>query len=494
MGPNVRVTTRLDIELDSALARVDAASAQASVLLIGLLSIAIAVELLASRLVMERRGVVLSQWRSRGATLPSIGLAAAAESIPLAALGGFVGATAAHVLAHGQTPWAWLLPPLVVAAVAPPVLSMWVAAKREVRSSTSVARRRGASAARLRRLGAEVLLVVVAAGSLVTLRLRGVGSSAGAVWSDVVVLAAPVLVALALAVMMVRAQSRVLSAARALATGRRGVVPLLAAARMRASGVATVALATAGVIAAVASSLAMTVSHAQVGAAWDSVGADVAITANAQAGLPEAIAALDGTSGLTVATATLVTGAQVIGPKIDERVDIAVVDADAMARLLAETPRNDAAALRSLTSAPGKDGAVPMLVAGAGRSWKGATLRWGDNSVPVTSVGAAPQLPRQLSTGRIVVVVASVALAAHLEPRRAADSGVGSRRRCCVAGRCDCCRESLGGHDRRDSGGLAQRAQRRPRDARARLAVRGSVRRRSHALCARGRPRGRVRF
>ena len=323
------------------------AAAQASVLLIGLLSIAIAVELLASRLVMERRGVVLSQWRSRGATLPSIGLAAAAESIPLAALGGVAGALAARVLVHGQTPWAWLLPPLVVAAVAPPLLAMWAAAKREARSSTSVAKRQRATAARLRRAGAEALLVVVAAGSLVTLRLRGVGSSAGAVWSDVVVLAAPVLVALALAVMMVRAQPRVLSAARALAARRRGAVPLLAAARMRASGVATAALATAGVIGALASSLAITVSHAQVDAAWDSVGADVAISTDAQGGLPEAVAALDGTGGLTVATATLVTSAQIIGPKVDDRVEIAIVDADAMTRLLAQTPLNDADALRT---------------------------------------------------------------------------------------------------------------------------------------------------
>jgi putative ABC transport system permease protein len=277
------------------------------------------------------------------------------------------------------------------------------------------------------------LLVVVAAGSLVTLRLRGVGSSAGAVWSDVVVLAAPVLVALALTIMMVRAQPRLLSVARSVAARAHGAVPLLAAARMRASGIATAALVTAGVVAALASSLAITVSHAQVDAAWDAVGGDVAIATDAQGGLPGAIWELDRTNGLTVATATLVAGAQVIGTKIDDNVDIAIVDADAMTRLLAETPLTDAPTLHSLTNTAAKDGSLPVLVTGSAQSWEGVTLRWGDDSVRVTSAGTAPQLPRQLASGRVLVVVDRAALVAALghdvPPTQAWVAGPGASQR-----------------------------------------------------------------
>ncbi len=420
LGSDVRVRTELDRVLDAAFARVDAASAQASVLLIGLLCVALAVQLLAARLVIERRAVVLSQWRLRGATLAAVGAASAGESVPLASLGGLFGALAARYATHGETPWAWLLPPLIVAALAPPVMAVWAAGTHGSPTRQTLGRHPGFSPARVRRLAAEALLMVAAVGTLATLRMRGVTASAGSVWTDIAVLAAPVLVSLALVVVMVRMQPRVLDAARTLAARSRGAVPLLAAARTRAGGTATAALVTAGAIAAISSSLAITVSHAQVAAAWDAVGADVAVATDAETGLPDAITALDGTHGLTVATSTLVTGAQVIGAKVDDRVEIAVIDADAMTRLLAATPgtdgrKGDTGNFDALTrDGLAADGAVPVMVLGATEAWKGVTMRWGRESVPVVAVGRASSLPAQITSDTLTVVVDRATLAAAL--------------------------------------------------------------------------------
>lgn len=423
LGPQVRVTTRLDRVLDDALARVDAASAQSSVVLIGILAVAVAVELLAAKLVVERRTPVLSQFRSRGGTLAAIGAAAAAESVLVAAFGGVIGAGLARYATHGATPWAWLLPPLVIAALAPPVLAVWAAAKvRTASARASSARGGGVSAVRVRRIAGEVLLVVAAAGSLITLRARGIGASQGAVLSDIPVLAAPVLVTLAVTVLIVRAQPRLLRAARSLGARSLGAVPLLAASRVRASGVAMAALVMAGAIAMMSASLATTVRDGQSAAAWDAVGADVAVTADAQGGLPEGIAALDGTgfddSGLydndrlTVATATLATGGQVIGSRVDERVSVVAVDANAMEQLLAQTGVSGSNALAALTTGPTADGSVPVLVTGGARNWSGVTLTWGDESLPVEWAGRSPVLPRQLPADGATVVIDRAALVA----------------------------------------------------------------------------------
>jgi putative ABC transport system permease protein len=147
------------------------------------------------------------------------------------------------------------------------------------------------------------------------------------------------------------------------------------------------------------------VSQGQVDAAWDAVGADAVGTTTAPAGLPQGVAALDGSRGLTVATATTIPGAQVIGSRLDTAVTIVAVDADAMARLLAASPAPDAPVLASLavrgTSAVDP---LPILLTG-GRGPETATLRWGDESVAVRPVGDASALPTNVTGTGIVAVV-----------------------------------------------------------------------------------------
>lgn len=404
-GTEATVTTRLDRVLDASLARIDAATAQASVLLIGVLATALLVELLAAGLVVARRARVLGQWRSRGATLPVVGLASAAESAGLAAVAGLVGVVAAGLVAGGSTPWAWTLPAIVAGAIPQPVLAILAARRATAGRRPPSGRRSGLTAPQVRRLAAEATVVLLALGALGTLAVRGVPASAGSVAADVVVLAAPVLVALAVSLGLVRAQPVVLRAARRAAARARDAVPLLAAARARAGGLATATLVTAAAIAAIAASVAGTASQGRADAAWEAVGADAAATTTTPAGLPPAVAALDGVDGLAVATAATIPAGQLIGTRLDQAVAVVAVDADAMARLLAATPAGEAPGLAALAARPGGvDDPVPVLVSG-GPGWEGATLRWGDDSVAVRPVGDAAPLPAWLTGEGDVVVV-----------------------------------------------------------------------------------------
>lgn len=394
------VTTHLDRVIDDALARVASGTAQSSVLLIGLLSVALLVQLLAAGLVVERRTAVLTQWRARGATLAAIGLAGAAESVPLALVAGLIGMFAAT--RGGVPPWAWVTPTLVAAALPQPVLAIRTAARASGTTRPTAGTRQRFTAARVRRLAAEVAVGLVALASLATLVLRGATAAAGSLWSDAVVLAAPVLVALAVALALTRLQPPLLAAARNLAVRSPGAVPLLAAARTRAGGLATTALVTATAIAAIAATIAPTVVQGRVDAAWDAVGADAGARLTGAGSLPPTVSALDGTDGLIVATATTIAGAQAIGPQLDRSVTIVAVDAEALARLVAATPTADVPGLGSLAS--GGPDAVPVLVP-AGQGWDGASLRWGEDSVTMRSVGAAPALPPSLDVDGPAVVV-----------------------------------------------------------------------------------------
>lgn len=407
-GSQPVVYTNFDAVVDAALARMAAASAQASVLLLGLLATAVLVELLVAGLLVERRAAVLVQWRARGASLPVVAVANLAEAAVVTAVGGGIGVVAAALVAGGVPPLAWVLPMLAAALVPQPVLAVRAAAGsiRPVRAS---GRRRPVSAATARRVAAEVMAGLVAAAALATLIARGVTASAGSVWSDVVVLAAPVLVALVAALGLVRAQPRAAALARSLAARRPGAVPLLAAARLRGEAFSVAALVVACTMAAIATTVSGTVRAGQVDAAWDAVGAEAAVSTNAVDGLPAAVTKLDGDAGLTLATAAVIPGAQLLGPGLDRSVTVVALDAEAFGRLLAATPStdrsssDDRAAALALIAAP-NPAAVPVLVAGLPDGAAGI-VRWGDERADVQALGAAPTLPPQLGlTGQPTVL------------------------------------------------------------------------------------------
>ncbi|MET9246249.1 FtsX-like permease family protein [Nonomuraea sp. NPDC003709] len=230
--------TRLDGVLRNVSSQVDAASAQASILLITLLAVAVLVLLLAADLLVHRRAPALAAARQRGMSLPVIGGELLLESAVMALLAAAAGLGLARAVAPGVS-WEWVAPVVVTAVAAGPAFGTLTAARttrdRRVPANRG-ARRWVRNTVRLRRAALETGVLAAASGAIVALYQRGIGGG-------VLPASAPALGALAGALMLARALSLVMrfvlkrllrssrplavfGAARAAATSAR-VLPLL---------------------------------------------------------------------------------------------------------------------------------------------------------------------------------------------------------------------------------------------------------------------------
>ncbi|WP_421733200.1 FtsX-like permease family protein [Cellulomonas sp.] len=404
------VTTRLDRLLEDAQDRVEATTAQAAVVLSGVVAAALLVLVLAASLLVRRRATVLAHQRALGASLSTLAAAAAAESLALVAVGACVGLALAAVVVPGPVPWAWVVPPLVLAALIPPVLAARVGGRS---TAPPPARRTGQAPGRgatLRRPLVEATVVLLAAGSLLTLRARGARSAAGSLGADLVVTAAPVLVAAAVAVLLLRLLPPVARWARRATARTRGPIALVAVARTPVAVVPVLTLVLVAAMSTVVLALQATVRSGQEAGSWATVGADAVLTAAPVPGLPEDLtAARPGAPEVLVATARVVEGTQLLGDGVDEIARLVAVDAVAEARLLAATPTPDAPGL--VTLAGGDSRAVPALVVGVGPGATALTLRWEGEAIPLEVVGVAPALPLAEASSSVTVVVDRAALA-----------------------------------------------------------------------------------
>ncbi|MFB9474123.1 FtsX-like permease family protein [Nonomuraea salmonea] len=222
--------TRLDGVLRDVSAQVEAAFAQASLLLVTLLTVAALVLLLAADLLVRRRARPLAAARQRGMSLPVIGGELLLESAVTALLAAAVGLTLAAVITPGVAlsgagapgpgaagavapgagligagasgvSWEWIAPVVIVAVLAGPAFGTLTAARatrdRRVPANRS-ARRWMRDTARLRRAAAELGVLLAAIGAAVALHQRGTGGG-------VLPASAPALCALAGALMLARA-------------------------------------------------------------------------------------------------------------------------------------------------------------------------------------------------------------------------------------------------------------------------------------------------
>ncbi|SET15557.1 FtsX-like permease family protein [Nonomuraea wenchangensis] len=169
--------TRLDGVLRNVSSQVEAAFAQASVLLVTLLAVAVLVLLLAADLLVRRRAPALAAARQRGMSLPVIGGELLLESAVLALLAAAAGLGLARAVAPGVS-WDWTPPVVVTAVAAGPAFGMLTAARatrdRRVPANRS-ARRWARDTVRLRRAALETGVLAVASGALVALYQRGIG-------------------------------------------------------------------------------------------------------------------------------------------------------------------------------------------------------------------------------------------------------------------------------------------------------------------------------
>ncbi|MEP7762575.1 FtsX-like permease family protein [Sanguibacter sp. 25GB23B1] len=412
-GPTTAVRSTLDAVLLDTVASVRATRAQASVLLAGAGGVAALTIVLTAHLLARRRAGVLATLRARGASLADVAAEHAIESVTVTLLGAGVGILAADVVVPGAAPWAWLVPALAFAALVGPVLAVRAvagpAAGRGPRQRHE--RRRATIDRRVRRAVLEGGVVAAGVGAVVALRARGLTD--GSTGTDPLLAAAPTLLALSVALVLVRTLPLVVGVALRRSLRSRHVVPVLAAARARATATQVVpflALSLACTLAVLGAVLLTTVRDGQVAGSWGAVGGDVRVTSETDTTLDAAATRLgaDGT-GLTATTGLVIDEVQLSGAWGGLRVRLVAVDADAFARYLAHVPVEGADEPGRLLEETGSD-ALPVLLSAdlAAKGGPDAELLWGRDPFPVVTVGRTPGT-EELAERTVVVDRAALA-------------------------------------------------------------------------------------
>ena len=242
------------------------------------------VVLLGARLVAQRRAAEFTLMRARGAALYQLGWLVLRASLVIAVAAG----AAAAVLAIGLTPGdgdavSWWLAGLTLAVtlVGPVLVSVVpqrVAAPLTGRAEGGV-RRAGGPRPAARRIVIEVVLVAAAIGGLVVLRDQGLSSGGRGLYTS----AAPVLVAIPVAVVVLRCYPPLARELARIAGRSRGVVAFVGLARATRTPPGTVlpSFALVLVLAMVAfpDLVSTSVARSQVAASWQQVSADAIIQA-----------------------------------------------------------------------------------------------------------------------------------------------------------------------------------------------------------------------
>lgn len=269
----MRLTTDLVDVLSTALSRAGSASAILAVAAVGPLAVSVALIVLASALIVRRRRTDLALLSARGAPLARLRRLLFVEGLILGIPAAMLGAAAGVLVARDD------------AGVAPVVLAVAVGVAPAVALAASLRaatleRGRADLDAPVRGRWArivEIIVVLLAAVAVVQLFIRGIGTDTTTI--DPLVIVAPLLATVALALIVVRVHPLPLAAALAAARRGRGVVGLVGTARNlrdpSAGTTAVLAMVVAVAIAVFSSVVLATVDRGAVVAAQRDVGADV---------------------------------------------------------------------------------------------------------------------------------------------------------------------------------------------------------------------------
>jgi putative ABC transport system permease protein len=262
-----------------------AAEVVLTVAAIGPALVAVAAIAMIAALGARRRRPALVLWRDRGASTRQVAAAAIAEGSLLAIPAALLGLAIAVSLVPGPALGTGALLAIGVGVTA--VVAILVTVVAPGAADAAAARGTGTAGVRRRsgprRLVLESLVIGLAVVGVVLLRDRGVrgSSSAGALTgADPFIAAVPVLVGIAAALIAIRAFRLATRLGAAIASGRRGFVPVFAL-RRSARGVGQgsvmlVLLATAAIGAFAATTL-IHLDRAAGAVAWQSIGASVRI-------------------------------------------------------------------------------------------------------------------------------------------------------------------------------------------------------------------------
>jgi putative ABC transport system permease protein len=391
-GPvTVTITSQIPSILSPFIAEENAVAPVLELLYVSLAVVGAVVVLLGARLVAQRRAAEFTLMRARGAALYQLGWLTLRASVVIAVAAG----AAAAVLAIGLTPGdgdavGWWLAGLTIAVtlVGPVLISvvpLRVAAPLTGRDG-GAARRAGGRKPAARRIVIETLLVATAIGGLVVLRNQGQSSGNSGVYPS----AAPVLVAIPVAVVVLRCYPPLARQLARIAGLARGVVAFVGLARATRTPPGTVLplFALVLVLAMVAFPVMITtsVTRSQAAASWQQVGADAIVQApSGQVITPALQRQISSVPGV-VSTATAVLDAGWL-PSGQE---LSVVFAD---------PAEYAAVV---DQAPGPRFPLAALSGNGGRGQTAAT-------VPAVATAAAAQLvgqaPASVSVGTSTITI-----------------------------------------------------------------------------------------
>ena len=387
----------------------NAAAPVLELLYVGLAVLGAVVVLLGAQLVAQRRAAEFTLMRARGAALWQLAWLVLRVNVVIAAAAGAVAAALAIGLTFGASdPVAWWLAGFTIAVtlVGPVLIS--VVPRRVAAPATDRPNRPAGSRKRKgRRIVIEAALVVLAVGGLVVLRNEGPSSGSNGLYAS----AAPVLIAIPVAVVVLRCYPPLARQLARLAGLSRGVVAFVGLARATRTPPATVlpSFALVLVLAMVAfpDMITTSVTNSQVAASWQQVGADAIIAAPSgetiSPALQHQVSSMPGvtsTAAAVVESGSLPTGFDVSVLFVDPPAYAAVVDE-------APGPRFPLAALTGNGQASGTVPAVATAAAAA--QLPGArptTINVGTSTVTIQLAGRVGSVPGAsgLAGGADVVV------------------------------------------------------------------------------------------
>lgn len=353
-------STRVTNALDEAIAAASATSAVLAMLASGPIGVAAAVLLLGARLVVGRRNAGLQLAAARGASPAQLRATLVAEGlgigVPASVLGAVVGSIAVPGPPQPST--------LVLATLVALLPSVLLAATPVASGTRRVRADLGPRAMGRWRWILETLVVAAAAMSVFLLLRRGLTTTGASVTVDPLLAAAPLLLALATCVVVMRVYPLPLAAVTRWAARRPGLVVFLGAARgVRdpAAGLAPILAMVVGVSVAVFSgAMLSTVNTGVEQSARASVGADLLVSAQAiTAEQVDAIEAIDGVA----ATAQVYAEVRVTLTHDGARdyLTTMVVDADRLAAVQEGKPGS----IEGLDLLQGEGDGVPVIVSEA---------------------------------------------------------------------------------------------------------------------------------
>jgi putative ABC transport system permease protein len=329
------VTSQIPTVLAPFIAGESAAAPVLELLYVSLAVLGAVVVLLGARLVAQRRAAEFTLMRARGAALYQLGWLVLRASVIVAAVAG----AAAAVLAISLTPGdgdavSWWLAGLTIAVTLAGPLLISVVPQRVASPVAERPRRRAGGRSRaVRRIVVETLLVAVAVGGLVVLRDQGQSSGSSGLYTS----AAPVLLAIGVAVVVLRCYPPLVRELARIAGLSRGVVAFVGLARATRTPPGSVlpSFALVLVLAMVAfpDMIAASVTQAQVAASWQQTGADAIIQVPAMDEISpalqrqiSAVPGVEATATAATATGALSSGFSVSVMWVDPARYAAVVD------------------------------------------------------------------------------------------------------------------------------------------------------------------------